>query len=91
VIVVAEGAGQDLMDGASPGLDASGNRKLKDVGLFLKDRIVDYFAASALPVGMKYFDPSYIVRGRAPTRTTRCYAISSAQRGARGDGRKRRM
>lgn len=62
VIVVAEGAGQDLIGGPEPGLDASGNRKLKDVGVFLKDRIVEYFAAEGMPVGMKYFDPSYIIR-----------------------------
>jgi 6-phosphofructokinase 1 len=65
VIVVAEGTGQDLMGGGAAGVDASGNPKLKDVGLFLKDRIVEYFARERLPVGMKYFDPSYIVRGRA--------------------------
>jgi 6-phosphofructokinase 1 len=65
VIVIAEGAGQHLVDGESPGLDASGNRKLKDIGVFLKERIVDYFSAERMPVGMKYFDPSYIVRSRA--------------------------
>ncbi len=37
VIVVAEGAGQELM-AASGGHDASGNVKLDDIGLFLRDR-----------------------------------------------------
>lgn len=64
VIVVAEGAGQHLMGGDCVGVDASGNRKLKDIGLYLKDRILDYFAAERMPAGMKYFDPSYIVRSR---------------------------
>jgi 6-phosphofructokinase 1 len=41
VIAVAEGAGQNLFTG-DPGTDASGNRKLHDVGPFLKQQIVDY-------------------------------------------------
>lgn len=64
VIVAAEGAGQGLIAGDLAGVDASGNRKLKDVGLFLKSRIEEYFAAERIPVGLKYFDPSYIVRSR---------------------------
>ena len=43
MIVVAEGAGQELL--ADPaggnGTDASGNAKFKDIGLFLRDRITD--------------------------------------------------
>ena len=46
------------------GHDASGNSRLKDSGLFLKDRIERYFAARRFPVNVKYFDPSYIVRSR---------------------------
>jgi 6-phosphofructokinase 1 len=61
VIAVAEGAGQDLFTG-DPGTDASGNRKLHDVGPFLKQQIVDYFKAKGCPVDVKYIDPSYIIR-----------------------------
>ena len=61
VIVVAEGAGQELMD-AHNECDASGNRKLADIGLFLKKRIVDHFKDASQPIGMKYFDPSYHIR-----------------------------
>ena len=64
VIVVAEGAGQDLIGGVVPGRDPSGNPKLKDIGLFLKTRIEQYFAERDFPVTVKYFDPSYIVRSR---------------------------
>ena len=39
VIVVAEGAGQDLMDGDPTATDASGNRRLGNIGEFLKNRI----------------------------------------------------
>jgi 6-phosphofructokinase 1 len=64
VVVVAEGAGQNLIESSDRGHDASGNRRLKDVGLFLKDRIETYFAERRFPVNVKYFDPSYIVRSR---------------------------
>ncbi|QDV72777.1 ATP-dependent 6-phosphofructokinase [Botrimarina mediterranea] len=63
VIVVAEGAGQGLMDGLDPtAVDASGNRRLGDIGLLLKERISSYFDGIGKPVGMKYFDPSYYIR-----------------------------
>lgn len=62
VIVVAEGAGRHLMPAGDDQFDASGNRKLADVGLFLKSQISDYFAARRTPTAMKYFDPSYSIR-----------------------------
>ena len=62
LIVVAEGAGQDLIPGEGEGTDASGNRKLKDIGSFLKERIEEHFAACGIPVTVRYFDPSYIIR-----------------------------
>jgi 6-phosphofructokinase 1 len=61
VIVVAEGAGQNLMADAA-GRDASGNAKLKDIGVFLRDRIEAYFKAEGVPAVMRYIDPSYLVR-----------------------------
>ncbi|RME91625.1 MAG: ATP-dependent 6-phosphofructokinase, partial [Verrucomicrobia bacterium] len=62
VVVVAEGAGQDLI-GADLGVDASGNRRLADIGVFLRDRIRAYMAERNLPVSLKYIDPSYMIRG----------------------------
>lgn len=61
VVVVAEGACQDLME-ARGGADASGNAKLGDVGVFIKDRIAESFAADGMELNLKYFDPSYLVR-----------------------------
>ncbi len=63
VIVVAEGAGQDLL--APPGgvaHDASGNVKLADIGLFLRERIARHFAARGKEMSIKYIDPSYSIR-----------------------------
>ena len=61
VILVAEGAGQDLIPKTGE-TDASGNTKYGDIGLFLKDEIIKYFKAENMPVNIKYIDPSYIVR-----------------------------
>lgn len=62
VVVVAEGAGQELVGGHDGRKDASGNPRLSDIGLFLKQKITDDFAAAKLELNLKYFDPSYFVR-----------------------------
>jgi 6-phosphofructokinase 1 len=64
VILVAEGAGQELMhreDGPVE-TDASGNLRLQDIGPFLKTRIEDYFKRKGMEVNLKYIDPSYTIR-----------------------------
>lgn len=62
VVVVAEGAGQDLIGKREVERDASGNIKLADIGPFLKERIKDYFRTVGKIVDVKYFDPSYAIR-----------------------------
>ncbi len=62
VIVVAEGAGQELMDAAGHGTDASGNKKLVDVGPWLRDRITSHFKSINVELNLKYMDPSYSIR-----------------------------
>jgi 6-phosphofructokinase 1 len=42
--------------------DASGNVKLRDIGLFLREKIDSYFKGESMPVVLRYFDPSYQVR-----------------------------
>lgn len=66
VIVVAEGAGQSFLAGVENGRDASGNVKLKDIGLHLRERIEAYFRERGTPMVMRYLDPSYIIRSCAP-------------------------
>ncbi len=61
VILVAEGAGQDLMKDSGE-TDLSGNKKLNDIGIFLKDKIKEYFGKEKIEVNIKYIDPSYIIR-----------------------------
>jgi 6-phosphofructokinase 1 len=60
VILAAEGAGQGLI--TAEGTDASGNRKLGDIGAFLTTKIKEYFAQKSFEINMKYIDPSYIIR-----------------------------
>jgi 6-phosphofructokinase 1 len=61
VIVVAEGAGQDFFEDERE-IDASGNVKNKDIGIFLRDKIKEEFCSKNFPHSIKYIDPSYIIR-----------------------------
>jgi 6-phosphofructokinase 1 len=61
VIVVAEGAGQNLLDETAE-FDASGNRRHGDIGVYLKDVIPEKFRARGTSVSLKYIDPSYMIR-----------------------------
>jgi 6-phosphofructokinase 1 len=61
VILVAEGAGQTLME-RSNSADESGNPALSDIGLFLKQKINEYFQQKQIEVNLKYIDPGYIIR-----------------------------
>jgi 6-phosphofructokinase 1 len=61
VIIVAEGPGQDLLDGAV-GQDASGNRRHGDIDVFLRDEITETYRAQGISVSLKYIDPSYMIR-----------------------------
>jgi 6-phosphofructokinase 1 len=62
LVVVAEGAGQNLFDTSLSCNDASGNVKYNDIGLFLKDKISEEFKKNCFPFSLKYIDPSYIIR-----------------------------
>lgn len=62
VIIVAEGAGQNFFDDQENQYDASGNLVLKDIGVYLKDKIAQYFKEKEIPISLKYIDPSYIIR-----------------------------
>ncbi|MGC9324491.1 MAG: ATP-dependent 6-phosphofructokinase [Desulfomonilia bacterium] len=62
VIVVAEGAGQKFFEEMPEEKDASGNVKKGDIGIFLRDRIENYFKGKGIPINLKYIDPSYVIR-----------------------------
>lgn len=64
VIVVAEGAGQDHLAAAQE-RDASGNIRMGDIGVLIRDAAADYFKKENMEVNVKYIDPSYIIRSSA--------------------------
>jgi len=72
VIVVAEGAGQEFLSNNGEQKDASGNIRLKDIGLFLRTEIEKYLLSEKIPHSIKYIDPSYMIRS-----TPACAADSS--------------
>lgn len=72
VIVVAEGAGQELLTTTNQ-TDASGNKKLADIGIYLRDKITEYFAAKKFHINLKYIDPSYEVRAAVTTANDSIY------------------
>jgi 6-phosphofructokinase 1 len=61
VIVAAEGAGQDILEKTGE-RDASGNIRLQDIGIFLRDQIIAYFKRTDKEISLKYIDPSYTIR-----------------------------
>ncbi len=61
VIIVAEGAGQRFFEDKGE-KDPSGNKKLADIGIFMKDKITEYFKKQNTTLNLKYIDPSYIIR-----------------------------
>ncbi len=62
VIVVAEGAGQNFFQSNLDERDASGNIRLADIGIYLKDVLAAYFKQKKLEISLKYIDPSYTIR-----------------------------
>lgn len=64
VIVVAEGAGESLRDAKLPviGKDASGNDKMADIGMFLRDTLNEECKKRNIDLTLKYIDPTYMIR-----------------------------
>ena len=78
VIVVAEGAGQELFKDIPDVRDASGNILKKDIGEFLKRAIECHMKSRGIKTSVKYFDPSYTIRS-CPAKGTdaiRCYMLA---------------
>lgn len=79
VIVVAEGAGQDLMASDPSLTDASGNRRLGDIGEFLKKEVGAFFKERKMELNLKYIDPSYIIRSVPASPQDNVYCSRLAQ------------
>ena len=62
VVVVAEGAGQELFNTQEKRIDQSGNILKDDVGELLKTDLTEYFKKRDIAISIKYLDPSYHIR-----------------------------
>jgi 6-phosphofructokinase 1 len=72
VIVVAEGAGQDLLE-ESRRTDPSGNKALSDIAGLLKREILAHFSNQGVDATLKLIDPSYIIRSVPANANDRIY------------------
>lgn len=80
VIVVSEGVGQKYVtDAANPQKDASGNAKLGDIGIFIKEKLKEQLKRKKIPTSIKYLDPSYSIRSRPPTANDSIFCSQLAQ------------
>ncbi|XP_043720058.1 ATP-dependent 6-phosphofructokinase 6-like [Telopea speciosissima] len=87
VIVIAEGAGQDLVSESmkSEQQDASGNKLLQDVGLWISEQIKDHFKKrSKLSINLKYIDPTYMIRAVPSIASDNVYCTLLAQSAVHG-------
>ncbi len=75
VVVVGEGAGQDIVGGTGD-RDASGNVRFADIGLFLRDRIKEHFKGAGMAVELKYIDPSYMIRSMPANARDSAFCLS---------------
>ncbi|EED95817.1 6-phosphofructokinase, partial [Thalassiosira pseudonana CCMP1335] len=83
VIVVAEGAGEELL-GESTETDASGNKKLPQIGEFMKKAVNDYFRKQGEEATVKYIDPSYMIRSVPANATDTLYCMQLGQNAVHG-------
>jgi len=82
VLVVAEGAGQELLvptvanGKAEPAAtDASGNTTLRDIGPYLRERIVARLVADGITPSVRYIDPSYAIRSVPANAYDKAYCL----------------
>jgi 6-phosphofructokinase 1 len=79
VVVVAEGAGQNFLTTDSAATDASGNKRLGDIGIFLRDKITQFFKSRNTSIALKYIDPSYAIRSVPASAQDNVYCSILAQ------------
>ncbi|MEH3033929.1 MAG: ATP-dependent 6-phosphofructokinase [Aeromicrobium erythreum] len=78
VIVLAEGAGQELLsrDGRT---DASGNAVLGDIAGLLRGELTQHFGERGLPLTMRFFNPGYQIRSVPADASDSVYCARLAQ------------
>ncbi|XP_017221187.1 ATP-dependent 6-phosphofructokinase 3 [Daucus carota subsp. sativus] len=93
VIVIAEGAGQELLSGSlktTDQRDASGNNLLQDVGIWISQKIKDHFSKQKkigqqkTTINLKYIDPTYMIRAIPSNASDNVYCTLLAQSAVHG-------
>ncbi|XP_062148905.1 ATP-dependent 6-phosphofructokinase 3-like [Alnus glutinosa] len=87
VLVIAEGAGQDLLTESIHSMDkqdASGNKLLPDVGLWISQKIKDHFSSNKMVLNLKYIDPTYMIRAVPSNASDNVYCTLLAQSAVHG-------
>jgi len=84
VIVIAEGAGADLVAKSKAEYDEGGNRKLPDIGKFLSAEVKKYFGERKVEASIKLIDPSYMIRAVNADASDAVYCQSIAQNAVHG-------
>eukprot|EP00249_Psilotum_nudum_P021756 c28232_g1_i2 orf=361-2001(-) len=86
VIVVAEGAGQDLIERTELVKDASGNLLLGDIGVWLTNKLKQWWKRTheAGAFSCKYIDPTYMIRAVPSNATDTSYCTLLAHSAIHG-------
>lgn len=88
LIVLAEGAGQEYIAKtiqAGNTTDASGNRLLLDVGLWMTEKVKDHFTnVRKMAINLKYIDPTYMIRAIPSNGYDNIYCTLLAQSAVHG-------
>lgn len=85
VIVIAEGAGQELVSESLKSTDPSGNKLLQDVGLWISERIKEHFSKQKkMLINLKYIDPTYMIRAIPSNASDNVYCTLLAQSAVHG-------
>jgi 6-phosphofructokinase 1 len=88
VIVVAEGAGQEILSESlhsTDQKDASGNKILPDVGFWISQKIKEHFSSQKkMAINLKYIDPTYMIRAIPSNASDNVYCTLLAQSAVHG-------
>eukprot|EP01041_Mallomonas_annulata_P009323 gene9324-19352_t len=83
VIVVAEGAGEELLGEKTASSDSQ-SRVFPAFGDFIKKKVIEYFAKYDKPATVKYIDPSYMIRSGKANASDALYCMLLAQNAVHG-------
>jgi 6-phosphofructokinase 1 len=84
VIVVAEGAGKNLLAQSGEKEAGSGNDILPPIAEYIRDKILEYYKSKGEPCRMKYIDPSYQVRSVPANAADALYCTQLAHNAVHG-------